>query len=185
MRVLCLTVLGLLSALPTVEAQRRFSPDSMTYGTAGTAEGRIRGVAVRLDSNGDAATFDAAGTVWRVTCGETGETAGRSCWLVQPARTTALTLVRQADGNVLVRVGEERSTYVGTDVQLRVDEGPMYTVREPGWNAALSAEIVNALRSGRSVMTSFIQWPSSDYIDAFLDLRGIDVALEFMEFAVQ
>jgi hypothetical protein len=82
-------------------------------------------------------------------------------------------------------VGEERSTYLGTDVQLRVDSGPTYTVREPGWNAARSAEIVGAMRKGRSVMTSFIQWPSSDYIDAFLDLAGFDVAMEYMEFAVQ
>jgi hypothetical protein len=184
-RLLFLSAIGLLAAVTTVEGQRRFRPDSISYDASGAGYGQLRGVEARIQSDGDGGEFSANGTVWNVTCGEEENTGHRGCSLTQRWRLTAFTVSNRADGAVFVRVGEERSTYLGTDVQLRVDSGPTYTVREPGWNAARSAEIVGAMRKGRSVMTSFIQWPSSDYIDAFLDLAGFDVAMEYMEFAVQ
>jgi invasion protein IalB len=185
MPLLIRLVLALLAPLSSLSAQRTFEPESISYTAAGAGQGRLRGVEVHIDFARDSAQFRANGTVWNVSCAVEEETRQRTCSLTQQWRSTALTVRRRKDGTLFVRVGEERSTFLGTDVLLRVDDGITYITREPGWNAAHSAEIVKAMRGGTSVMTAFIQWPSADYIDAHLDLAGFDVAMEFMEFAVQ
>src|SRR5687767_12125018 len=69
-RLLFLTALGLFSSLTTVEGQRRFRPDSISYSASGTGHGQLRGVEANIDSAGDTAIFRANGTVWKVSCGE-------------------------------------------------------------------------------------------------------------------
>jgi hypothetical protein len=183
-RLLFLTALGLFSSLTTVEGQRRFRPDSISYTASGSGHGQLRGIEAIIDAAGDTAIFKANGTVWNVSCGRDETTRGRTCTLTQQWQEPALTVLKRADGAVLVRVGEERSTYVGTDVEVRIDGRQVYTAPEPGWNATRSAEIVSALRKGRSVVTTFVQWPSDNSVETRLDLTGFDVAMEFMKFAV-
>jgi hypothetical protein len=141
---------------------------------------------VSIHPSGNAAVFKTNGSVWSVTCAEDDITALRSCSVMQQGLQPALLVFKGENGAVFVRVGTDvnRRPYIYTSVELRIDDAHAYTAVEPGWGAEESAWIVRALRAGKSVVTSYIEWPSDNYVDAKFNLAGFDVAMEFVDFAV-
>tara|TARA_B110000238_G_scaffold9522_1_gene9697 strand:+ start:1698 stop:2477 length:780 start_codon:yes stop_codon:yes gene_type:complete len=75
------------------------------------------------------------------------------------------------DGSSFITIGH--SHYPGSNVTLRIDKGkPIIKSEEHSFTNAQSDDIINALKSGKTVLTRYQEWPYQRNIDTSVDLYG-------------
>lgn len=130
--------------------------------------GRVQG----LKTNTLDYAKDESGTNWSTQCTKDEMDDSRWCTL---GKGNNLRVGIWKDGTSFVSIGYEH--YPGSNVTIRIDKGKPITASEkPSFTRAQSDDIINALKSGKSALTRYQNWPYKNNIDTPIDLYGFTEA---------